>query len=356
MASKSSSSLVFAVLALFLAFVLKEVYRKNWFYAPALSKDTFQSTDFTVMDIPTTYYHVGQLDKVLNGWYESPNGPLSGYFQLFRVHPDSKPYVFDISTITAKTQAEKFLESCDYPESIICKVCLNSKGPDAHHVLNVSEIFEKPGNFYSSFAKMDDIPSVKNLLYSIQIPNMNYEKMNFEHAFIGNFDRDRMTAYLHGNTITSSMAIQFVGSKTWLFFAPEEFKGKSMLDSFPAAGISVPSKGPDGHFRVYRYVSQPGDVLFFSENWGHTVLTHAGPNIMMNFRRLEFGNFLRHPLDWIIAAVNGALYKNQGKNGRQRTPFNELQDVYMRKMDALCGDGKLAPWDAAMVQLIKNGK
>ncbi|RYG67370.1 hypothetical protein EON64_07605 [archaeon] len=61
--------------------------------------------------------------------------------------------------------------------------------------------------------------------------------MNLEHAFIGNFDKDRVTAYLHGATVQSSMAVQFAGSKRWLFFSPRVFKDPDMLHAYSAAGM-----------------------------------------------------------------------------------------------------------------------
>ncbi|RYG67369.1 hypothetical protein EON64_07600 [archaeon] len=80
-------------------------------------------------------------------------------------------------------------------------------------------------------------------------------------------------------------------------------------------GISVPTKGPDGAFEVYRYVSQPGDIVFFSENWAHAVYTHAGPNFMMTFRRLEAGNILRRPLEWMQSVFYALLMENKQRLG-----------------------------------------
>jgi hypothetical protein len=257
-----------------------------------------------------------------------------------------------MSLLKASTQVENFMEPCDRMESVICKTCLDAT---EHNIMNVSDIFAKPTNYYSSFGKLDDIPSVKRLVESIAIPDLDIDKMNFEHAFIGNFAEDRVTAYLHGNSLTNSMSVQFVGSKHWLFFSPTVFKNHDMLDSHPAAGISLPSKGPDGKFDVYFVKTIPGDIIFFTENWGHTVMTKAGPNVMFNFRKLTPSNLLRRPFSWAIAALNGKRFPTQHNKGRQRTPFNELFYVYIEKLHNLCSGGTLAPWDADMVKLLKNG-
>ncbi len=74
------------------------------------------------------------------------------------------------------------------------------------------------------------------------------------------------------------MAVQYSGKKTWLFFTPKLF------DKDGAASSSLYlTKAPNELYDIYVYTSQPGDVLFFAESWGHIVYTHAGPNVMVNF-------------------------------------------------------------------------
>lgn len=356
-------ALVFAATILAIGIFLGQRFQsKSWYTAPNLSYDKFLSDNYTTPPIPTTYYKVGELGKVLKSWYvpsENPNHDKSmeGYIHLFRVAPDSPPFKFDLNKVTAKTQVEFFMDPCPYPESVMCKPCLFSNDNKLKHestVVNVSDILATPNNMYSSFGKLDDLSSVRSILDAVQIPNLDLSKVNLEHAFIGNFDRDRITAFLHCASVQSSMAVQFVGSKVWLFFPPQVMKNKDMMYSYSAAGISVPTKGPDGHFWLYRYESQPGDIFFFSENWGHTVLTKQGPNFMMTFRRLEIGNVMRRPLEWLQAVYNGILNKNQALLGRQRTPFNDLLYVYLKKINALCEDNNnvLSPWDRAMVDLM----
>jgi len=337
------------MLATLLSLGYKEYRRSSWFYAPPLTKDRFPSRSFNVREIPVTYYKVGELGQHIREWHQ---GSMDGYIHIYRVAPDSKPYSFDLSLLKASTQVERFMEPCNHLESIVCKTCLDAT---EHTIMNVSDIFAAPTNYYSSFGKLDDIPSVKRLVDSIAIPDLDISKMTLEHAFIGNFPVDRVTAYLHGNSISSSMSVQFRGSKHWLFFSPEVFKNRDMIDAHPAAGISVPSKAPDGPFDVYFVKTVPGDIIFFSENWGHTVLTKAGPNVMFNFRKVQLGNVLRRPFNWLIAATNGFRFPTQYNNGRQRTPFNELFNVYIEKLHNLCSDGTLAPWDADMLHLLKYG-
>lgn len=183
------------VVAVLVGIVIHHFQTKNWFIAKPLTSDQFQSDNFTIRTIPTTYYNVGELDKVLNGWYNPYRDPshdlsMEGYIHLFRVSPDSpRPFTFDISKVTAKTQVESFLDPCDYPNSVICKVCLFTpditKIDSKHDLVNVSEIMATPGNMYSSFARLDDLNSAKFILDSVRIPNLDLKKVNLEHAFIG---------------------------------------------------------------------------------------------------------------------------------------------------------------------------
>lgn len=353
---KSSSGLfrplniLLLMVVTFLAVFYKEYQRTSWFNAKPLTRDLFPSRPFEVKELPITYYKVGELHKVLDTWHKGEG--LNSYARLYRVAPDSKPFEFNPEIMTAKAQVEMFMEDCEYPESVICKVCLDKS---IHHVMNVSEIMSAPTNYYASFAKLDHIPAVQGLIDSLGIPGMDVAKLNFEHAFIGNFPEDRITAFAHGNTVTSSMSIQFVGSKNWIFFPPHVFKDREFLDSYGATGISVPSKGPDGPFEIYFLQSQPGDIIFFSENWGHIVKTNKGPNVMFNLRKLEVGNILRRPVQWLIAVLNGKLYPTQNNLGRQRTPFTDLYFQMTEKVHNLCKDGQISDWDRDLLEVLKNG-
>ena len=120
--------------------------------------------------------------------------------------------------------------------------------------------------------------------------------MNFEHAFISNLKAGKISAPIHGNSATSSMAVQFIGKKTWLFFPPHVYRDFDMMDAFAGTGSAFPTQAPKKSYEVYVYTAQPGDVLFFGENWAHVVYTHPGPNLLMNFRHFEVGNLLRQPI------------------------------------------------------------
>lgn len=81
------------------------------------------------------------------------------------------------------------------------------------------------------------------------------------------------------------MAIQFTGSKTWIFFSNEDYLAKDGFGAIPAAPIALPRRVPTRPVNMYVYHSRPGDILFFPECWAHIVWTHAGPNFMLNYRK-----------------------------------------------------------------------
>ncbi|RYG67371.1 hypothetical protein EON64_07610 [archaeon] len=170
-----------AVIALYLGHKFQQ---KSWYTVAPLTHDKFMSTNYTVRTLPTTYYRVGELGKVLNGWYNPNKDPshdksMEGYIHLFRLAPDSPPFTFDLSKVTAKTQVESFMETCSYPESVICKTCAYGKGDPQDFtsaVVNVSEIMARPSNMYSSFGKLDDVASVRSVLDSVKIPNLDLTK------------------------------------------------------------------------------------------------------------------------------------------------------------------------------------
>jgi hypothetical protein len=71
--------------------------------------------------------------------------------------------------------------------------------------------------------------------------------------------------------------------------------------------VLVPQKAPDAgpeDMEVYVYTSQPGDVLFFQESWGHLVYTHKGPSLMINYRNMIPKNVLRQPVTFFHALLN----------------------------------------------------
>ena len=153
--------------------------------------------------------------------------------------------------------------------------------------------------------------------------------------------------------------MQFVGRKTWLFFPSETYLNQ--MNAYPAAPIMLPRRSPTKPFEVYVYTSQPGDVMFFTESWAHTVLTHDGPNVMINYRRFNFMNIVRQPLTWIASSINN--FRSPVVHSAGRVAGNDLQQQSVpektinvrsyEEMDKLC-EGGTTDFDKDMLNLMKK--
>jgi hypothetical protein len=215
-----------------------------------------------------------------------------------------KKFEFNYESINSTTLAVPLVDDCIYPESVLCRPqCFN------HHNRQTVDIQKdilqaKHSKYYASFSKIEDFSVLEEMFKSLGAPAINVKAFEFEHAFIANLEKGMITAQIHANSVTSSMAVQFVGTKWWYFWSPQTTRDHEMMNGFPGTGLILPTQAPNKPYKVHMYHSQPGDVLFFSENWAHAVYTEAGPNVMMNFRHLEFGNFYRQPFDWLHSMSN----------------------------------------------------
>ena len=119
------------------------------------------------------------------------------------------------------------------------------------------------------------------------------------------------------------------------------------------------TRSPEIPYDTYTYKSQPGDILFFADNWAHTVYTQKGPNFMMNFRHVEALNFLDDPVNWIHAFVNTAINKPKLEKVRGKQTYKPYSDYNLKtfeKVDATCKPnfGGNSAWDEQMVALLKQ--
>jgi hypothetical protein len=57
-------------------------------------------------------------------------------------------------------------------------------------------------------------------------------------------------------------------------------------------------------------VQEEGDFLFFPPHWGHSVVTQAGPNVMLNLRQAHLSlSFMRQPWRMIETLLSMASIK-----------------------------------------------
>eukprot|EP00415_Alexandrium_ostenfeldii_P004887 UN4887 len=153
------------------------------------------------------------------------------------------------------------------------------------------------------------------------------------HTFLSNLGRDTITSSLHANCFTLSMAVQFAGSKSWLFMDPRDFMGT--FGAQPSL-FMLPQRATSRPFRLYRYKSRPGDVLLFPANWGHTVKTHAGPQLMMNYRIVSLGFALGQP--WNFAKASSPAMEEAFQNARDQDGGvpTYIQSMSQSKLADIC--------------------
>mmetsp|Transcript_25261 Transcript_25261/g.34731 ORF Transcript_25261/g.34731 Transcript_25261/m.34731 type:complete len:370 (+) Transcript_25261:364-1473(+) len=337
---------------------LQTLLRKNWFHV-TVSRDNFKADyNHTILSIPTIYYPKGKLLDVLPDWHDERNG----LFQLYRLMPgDEFKLDYDILNDGTNVTAKKRISDCIFPQSIMCRPCFEYESAS----VNAADILhdrQEGGEYSAAFAHIESMSSIGQLWKAMQLPPHILKTLLFEHAFISNFKSGLMTAPMHANALTSSMAVQFVGKKTWIFFSSDVTRNSNMLNAFQVDSVVIPTQSPKDNYDIYVYTSQPGDVLFFAENWGHTVYTHEGPNLMLNFRKLIFMNILRRPIDWIHTILAAALLSNRKPFSNRKikqtnmSPYSSpyFTNTLKKIQDGLCGDGDVSEWDKVMMKVIHD--
>ena len=151
-----------------------------------------------------------------------------------------------------------------------------------------------------------------------------------------------------------------MGKKTWLFFPAETYI--SEMGAVPASPILLPRQSPKNPYTMYVYTSQPGDVLFFPESWAHVVLTHAGPNVMVNYRNFHLKNILRQPFTWATATFNMLMFSEQVHKGgtaaggglqNQAVPEKKLNFDTYEELNKMCIGG-VTDFDKQMLSLLRE--
>ena len=221
---------------------------------------------------------------------------------------------------------------------------------DARHVVT-GEL----SGYQVAFGNLNNRNIPLDLWEYLKLP-FSIKTSQFEHSFITNLEEGAITAGLHANPLTHSMAVQFVGRKTWLFVPATTFVDL-LRGTFAGSQLiknSVP-KGKQGE--VYVYTSQPGDVIFFPESWGHSVYTYPGPNLMLNFRSLHITNFLRQPIIWLSALFETVVYRIAALKTMEKLDTNPYKrPEYMRILQMyvdMCEEG-LTGFDQQMTNLLQE--
>ncbi len=122
-------------------------------------------------------------------------------FHLYRLK-DGEEFVIDKDKIKSEVRAKSLADKCKW-NSVLCTPCFNTSASVT--AVSTTQIFNEPG-WYASFAKISD-EAVAELWNLMNLP-FKVETAELEHAFISNLETNMITASIHANPMTSSMAIQ----------------------------------------------------------------------------------------------------------------------------------------------------
>jgi hypothetical protein len=177
---------------------------------------------------------------------------------------------------------EKFRgQSYDYkPYDFFRGSKLKINGED--NKLTVKEVLDPSTTMYLSFepflVRDEMVEMVGEEIYSKTLADTN---------FIGNFNQSVVTAYPHAAPSGVSWALQMVGDKTWFLWSPEVFAANMNNQWF--SRTSFPGRGSEKYLfslPTYKVRVEAGDILSFPPLWQHTVITHPGPNLLLNLRTM----------------------------------------------------------------------
>jgi hypothetical protein len=295
---------------------------------------------------------------------------------LYRVKPGSK-FTWEKDLLNSDILARKLDYSClERKENECNKFSVLSTNCvfDLNNTQGVEEIISAPKiltsegrGWHASFASMQNQQVVRNLWNSLKIP-IDVGKTNFEHAFLSHLPEDGITAAFHANPATDSLAVTFEGHKTWLFLPSHVYRDQ-MNAHFGASSVFM-TRAPPREFpaEVYVYTSEPGDLLFFPECWGHSVYTYKGPNFMVNYRWMWAGNILHQPLTWMSAIFFNLLFKytvtNKNpvaadlvtKKAFSAVPTKALNVKIVGMFAEMCEkEGGLTDFDKQMIDVMQTG-
>lgn len=328
---------------IFVTSLVMRYYREHdWLYSD-ISKSHFSNpTNYSLRDVPTTYYcNTNELNTILPHWDDRE-------IHLYRLAPNC-PFEFNLKELETTVRARRTADTC---ANFTC-VCQHSScvAPKSEvHTVDLQTVLSDPGWYVMFDAFLSEV-AYDTLQRALPLSWISRATTVVEHAFLSNFKQSIVTAVIHSNPFSNSLAIQYVGSKTWLFFPRETFIADDGMAAAPVTTFTAPRRAPNFHFEIYPYTSRPGDLLFFQESWGHTVFTHEGPNLLVNYRKISIHNLLRQPAVFLQAAFDRLLYVGEKHHENKVTPSQRVLNI-MTKQNTLCADATTTKFDQDMMALL----
>lgn len=318
MGVKNFCSIAFCIFLALISQPIHDIYSRHF----RINKDKVWSSDrwrspnttWIEKSIPTTYYKAGKLDEVTppGGWVKNAL-TWEKEFMLYRLDKGEPAPEIPWKTFDTEARATRIDQNCEFQGRGVFGQCPQKDcflARSKHSMVNMQNILsdKEEDNYYASFSVLNP-QTAQELKNAFQGMPFSFSDVFFESSFISNLKRRIVTAPLHSNPISSSAAIQFLGTKTWLFFDPEEFLAEDGFRAAPTAVVTFPTQAPKKDVvKYYLYESQPGDVMTFPNNFAHVVITDSGPNIMVNLRRVGWQNFWQTPSIILHSLFNMVFY------------------------------------------------
>jgi len=320
MGVKNFCSIAFCIFLALISQPIHNIYSRHF----RINKDKVWSSDrwrspnttWIQKSIPTTYYKAGKLDEVTPpGGFVTNALRWEQEFMLYRLDKGEPEPKIPWKTFDTEARATRIDQSCEFSGrglfgSCPSKDCFLDKSKQS--MVNMQNILsdKEEDNYYASFSVLSS-KTAQELKDAFGGMPFSFADATVESSFVSNLKTRIVTAPLHANPMTSSAAIQFLGSKTWLFFDPEEYLGEDGFRAAPTSVVTFPTQAPKKDVvKYYLYESQPGDVITFPSSFAHAVITNTGPNIMVNLRHLSWQNFWQTSSTMVHAFFNMVFYND----------------------------------------------
>lgn len=136
-------------------------------------------------------------------------------------------------------------------------------------------------SFFASF-----VPFLSKEAMKIALNSTDADLFKIDTNFVSNFAEDVLATHVHA-ALVESHSIQLVGSKMWVFFSPDDFETLNPINTPTIWCLSGSEKKYFDSVKggVPVAVQEAGDYLYFPPMWGHSVITKAGTNVMLNMRQ-----------------------------------------------------------------------
>jgi hypothetical protein len=205
------------------------------------------------------------------------------------------------------------------------------------HMGTIDDVFNSSNWGYISFEPL--------LLQGEMLDILGFETdeslIIFDSSFVSNFPESIVTTFIHAAPAATSWSVQMMGSKTWFFFDPTL---GSRLNSGWFSRVALPSIGDEKMLFEHpsmKVTANAGDIVAFPPQWFHTVVTHPGPNFMLNIRT-KVGNWLPSfvpAVRFFAASAIAKLYKSNPnphyQPGIRHIRMRDLQKIFHEHPEAM---------------------